>query len=824
MKRILLFLTVLVHISIVFSQERTQSIRGTVKDVDTKVPLIGAKVKIIDITEKFYGAVTSVDGSFTIKDVPIGKHTLEFSFVGYTPKEITVVVNVGKETIVNVELEESGIVGKEVVITVKEKGEVNNDMATVSSTSFSVEETNRFAGSRGDPARMLSNYAGAQGSDDSRNDIVVRGNSPAGVLYRVEGVNIPNPNHFATSGSGGGPVSILNNKFLGNSDFFMSAFPAEYGNSISGVFDINLRNGNNHIHEFSGQFGFLGTEFQVEGPISKNKKSSYLLGGRYSTLDLFKSLGISIGTDAIPKYYDGAFKFNFPLKKGGDISLFGIGGSSDISILISDQKEPAQDAFGEQDRDQYFGTSMGVTGVSYKKPINSKIFIRTTLAASKEIQHSNHEYIYRHLDENNFWVYDAPPYNMMGFKFDITKAMGYISVNQKINKKHYLRYGINIDAYHFSMHDSVRVDITDSTSAYRVRWDYDSPSLSYLIQPFFQWKYKISNKTVFNAGLHAQVFTFSNSISPIEPRVGIKHSINNKSTIAAGVGLHSQTQPLYTYTYSLQDSSGNRIYHNKNMDFSKSWHSVLSYSLRVNKSIRFKTEVYYQYLFNIPVETKPSAFSLVNTGSGFARFFPDSLQNTGTGENYGIEFTIEKFFDQSFFFMTTISLYESKYRGSDGVLRDTDFNGNYIFNFLAGKEFKVGKKDNQTLALGIKVTYAGGRRYGLVDTAATSAQKEIIFLDEGYNSLKFKDYFRFDAKINYTLNAKKVTHEFGLDLVNITNIIFFNTTNYSGLTYAPNPDNPSQPYQFRKQLGFLPIFYYKIEFKLAGKPQKSLVD
>ncbi|HIP36107.1 MAG TPA: hypothetical protein EYG85_04575 [Crocinitomix sp.] len=819
MRRLLLLFTVILMFNLGFSQERTQNIRGTVVDVDTKTPLIGAKVKVLDITDKFYGSVTSVDGSFAIRNVPIGKHILEVSFVGYSPKEITVIVNVGKETILNIEIEEEGVVGKEVVIVVKKKGEVNNDMATVSSTSFSVEETNRFAGSRGDPARMMSNYAGAQGTDDSRNDIVIRGNSPSGVLYRVEGINIPNPNHFATSGSGGGPVSILNNKFLGNSDFFMSAFPAEYGNSISGIFDINLRNGNNSIHEFSGQFGFLGTEFQVEGPISKKSKSSYLIGGRYSTLSLFQKVGVNIGTDAVPLYYDGAFKFNFPLKKGGSLSFFGIGGASDISILISDQKEPAQDAFGEQDRDQYFGTSMSVAGVSYKKPINSKLFIRSTLAVSQETQRSHHEYILRSLDSNNQYVYEAEPFNMMAFRFDIYKIMGYLSVNQKINKKHYLRYGINIDSYYFSMHDSIRTNISDSLSPYNVRWNYDSPSLSYLIQPFIQWKYKVSKRMVFNAGLHSQMFTFSNSVSPIEPRLGLKYNVNGNSVIAAGVGLHSQTQPMYTYTYNKYDSLGNRIYHNKNMDFSKSIHSVLSYSLRLNKSMRFKSEVYYQYLYNIPVEITPSAFSLVNTGSGFARFFPDSLQNTGTGENYGIEFTLEKFFDQSFFFMTTISLYESKYRGSDGVLRNTDFNGNYIVNGLAGKEFKLGKKDNQILAFGVKVTYAGGRRYGFVDTVATNAQKEIVFLDEGFNSLKFKDYFRFDMKVNYTLNTKKITHEFGLDLVNV-----LNTVNYSGLTYYPNPDNPSQPYQFRRQLGFLPIFYYKIDFKLAGKPTTPIVN
>jgi len=812
MKLFTLFTFSISLITSVYSQEMTQNIRGKIVDVDTKTPLIGAKVKILDIEDKLYAAACNYNGEFAIYDVPVGKHDVEISFIGYATQVLSVVLTSGKETIINVELEEAGVVGKEIVVSVRKKGEVINEMATVSSQSFTVEEANRYAGSRGDPARMMSNFAGAQGTDDSRNDLVIRGNSPAGILYKVEGIDIPNPNHFAISGSGGGPVSILNYKFLSNSDFFMSAFPAEYGNSTSGVFDLKLRNGNNRVHEFSGQFGFLGTEFQLEGPLSQKSGATYLIGGRYSTFSLLKSMGISIGTDAVPVYGDGAFKFNFPLKNGGAISLFGMGGASQIAILISDQTEPAQDAFGEQDRDQYFGTSMYVTGMTYKKPINSKMFLKTTLAVSKESQQANHNYILRDLDSNNQWDYKADPFNMMGYRFDISKAMAYVSVNYKINRQHLIKYGVNVDAYMFNMRDSVRFDIADSTSAYNIRWDYKSTTPSFLVQPFIQWRYKMTKKLTLNAGVHAQYFSFSNSLSAFEPRVGLKWNVSGNSVIALGSGLHSQTQPMYTYTYHKLDAQGNKILHNQNMDFSKSIHSVLSYSLRLNKSMRFKSEAYYQYLYNIPVEIQSSSFSLVNQGSGFSRFFPDSLQNTGTGTNYGIEFTLEKFFAKSFFFMTTVSLYESRYRGSDGVERSTDYNGNYIFNGLVGKEFKLGKKDNQTFSLGLKVTYAGGKRYSYVDTVATAAQKEIIFLDEGYNTLRFRDYFRLDIKLNYVLNTNKLTHEFGLDIVNATMY-----DNFGGLTYVPNPDNPSQPYEFRKQLGFLPLFYYKIDFKVGGK-------
>ena len=437
MKIVTVLLALILTASYSFSQEMTQNIRGSIVDIDTKTPLIGIKVKVLDISIDgvFYGAATNYRGEFAIYNVPVGKHDVEFSFIGFGTKVMTVTLNSGKESIVNLELEEVGIVGKEIVVSVRKKGEVINEMSTVSAQSFSIEETNRYAGSRGDPARMASNFAGAQGTDDSRNDLVIRGNSPAGILYKVEGIDIPNPNHFAISGSGGGPVSILNNKFMSNSDFFMSAFPAEYGNSTSGVFDLRLRNGNNNLHEFSGQFGFLGIEAQLEGPLSKKKGSSYLIGGRYSTFSLLKAMGISIGTDAVPLYYDGAFKFNFPLKKGGTISLFGIGGQSEISILISDQEVPSQDAFGEQDRDQNFGTSMFVTGMTYKKPLNSKMFLKTTLAYSQETQKSQHNYITRHLNTDSTWAYDASPFNMMGYKLSHRAIRSGQPIDETVYKK-----------------------------------------------------------------------------------------------------------------------------------------------------------------------------------------------------------------------------------------------------------------------------------------------------------------------------------------------------------------------------------------------------
>lgn len=271
------------------------------------------------------------------------------------------------------------------------------------------------------------------------------------------------------------------------------------------------------------------------------------------------------------------------------------------------------------------------------------------------------------------------------------------------------------------------------------------------------------------------------------------------------------TQPMYTYFYHQTDDQGNKVYENLDMDFSRSVHSGIGYEKAFKKGLNLKAEAYYQYLYNIPVTVAPSAFSLINMGSGFQRFFPEKLQNTGTGVNYGMELTVQKFFNKSFFFLFSGTVYNSEYTGSDNITRSTSYNGNYIFNLLAGKEFKLNEK--QTISLGFKATYAGGKLYGYVDTAATNQFQEIIFQNEGFNSRQFNDYFRIDAKINWKFNATKMTHEFGLDLVNITN-----QQNLLGLAYAPDLFNPSaEPVAERYQLGFLPLFYYKAEFKLGGK-------
>jgi hypothetical protein len=812
-----LLLSFLVLNVLIFAQLPTQTVRGKVFDSETNYPLTGAKL-LIEVDGQKYMAAATADGSFSILKVPVGKHQLVASAAFYDSRTLTIEVTSGREMIVQIPLQEKISEQNAVRVVGRKQGEVLNEMAVLSAQQFSVEETNRYPGSRMDPARMASNFAGVNGADDSRNDIVVRGNSPLGVIYRVEGIDIPNPNHFAISGTSGGPVSLLNNKILGNSDFFMSAFPAEYGNSLSGVFDLKLRNGNNNQHEFTGQFGLLGTEFLAEGPLGKDSKSSYLVMGRYSTLTIFQKLNINLGTDAIPKYYDGAFKFNWILKNGGQLALFGMGGSSDIAIKISDFTEYTEDLYGEGDRDQYFGTSMVTSGLNYKKSINEKTFISSTLAFSQENQTTRHEYLKgRKMNPADSTISYDEKYYMMGYGFQVQKISGYTAVNHKFNKQHLIKAGLSFDLISMDFQDSCLYNLDSAALGFETRWNYQG--MAAIIQPFVQWKWRVSDNMDVTAGIHAQYFTLTNSISPFEPRLGWKYKMDNGQAVFAGGGLHSMIQPYYTYAYKVLPGQAIGPNSNMNMDFSRSAHSGIGYEKSFNKGFNIKTEAYYQYLYNIPVTVAPSSFSMINVGSGFSRLFVDQLQNTGDGYNYGLELTVQKYFDKTFFFLFSGTVYNSQYRGSDMVWRNTSYNGNYVVNLLGGKEFKVGERS--IIGIGGKVTAAGGKRYGIVDIDATNDMKEIIFQDQGFNDSTFADYFRMDLKISWRKNADRVTHEFGLDLVNI-----LGTRNLLTLAYRPplTPDDFAAqqngtflPYSEKTQLGFFPIFYYKIDFKAAKR-------
>ncbi|MFM7023869.1 MAG: carboxypeptidase regulatory-like domain-containing protein [Flavobacteriales bacterium] len=774
-----------------FAQKESNTLRGKIIDQDTKFPIPEVFVNLYLNDSSKISVMTDSSGFFRFEKVPVGKYTVVFLRKSYKEQNLSVLITSGKETILEITMDPEFVSVHEVKI--KKTYAVRNDMAQVSARSFDVAETNRYAGSRSDPARMASSYAGVQGSDDTRNDLVIRGNSPLGVVWRIDNADIPAPNHFAIPGTNGGPVSILNNKMLSNSDFFTGAFPAEYSNGTAGVFDLKFRNGNNEKHEFTGQLGFLGTELAAEGPLSKKNKSSYLATYRYSTLQLFSTMGINIGTTALPRYSDASFKIDFPLKKNASFSVFGLGGLSSIDITVSDKGiDELQELYGRRDRDQHFASQMGVVGMNFNKNFSPRSFLSLSLSNSFTGAGATHWLVLR---DSSYAV--SGRYKKLFYDFREMRTAAHISYTHKFYNWGSFKVGVNYSEIFFSMTDQ------DFDTLQNPLYRIDLVNHSGLARIYGQLKFALTPRLVFVGGLNFQ-YLILNGSAALEPRASLKYDLSKKQSLAFGYGKHSQMQPGYLY-FQRFSNNGAMGEWNRNIGFSKSDHYVVTYHLSLSKSLKIKAEAYYQHLYNIPVEEKPSAFSMINFGMDARLQYPGVLVNKGTGKNYGVEFTFEKYFSKSYFLLFTGSLFDSKYIGSDGVERNTAFNGNYVVNFLGGREWKL--TENSTFVLSTKITRSGGRRYTPLDLAASATANDAIADSTQAYSKQFRDYFRIDLKVGYKLNKKRITHEIALDLVNV-----MNTKNVLRLSYVPPvADSPAAVVE-EEQLHFLPLFYYRIDF------------
>ncbi len=807
------------------AQMGEQKITGLVLEEETSQPIVGAVIQLFQDTILIQHTVSDYNGSFLLAKIPVGRYSLTVTMIGMMPyKANQLQVSSGKSIHLTVSMNDDLVLTKEVVVKAQSRENSLNEMAGISARQFDVQETDRYAGSRGDPARMASNFAGVVGADDSRNDIVIRGNSPQSVLWRLEGIDLPNPNHFNIPGTAGGPVSIINNKYLGNSDFYTGAFPAEFGNSTAGAFDLRMRNGQYDHHEFSAQLGFLGTELFAEGPLPTRsardtslRKPSYLLSYRYSTVQLFSLAHIDIGTDAVPKYQDGAFRLNWPLARNNNLALWGVLGNSSIDILISDQTSPDQrNIYGQNDRDQYFDSDMAVIGLSWNKGVNNTSLIKSNTAFTQDGVTSKHNLVYRHL-ENGLYQVDSLQ-QVLGYQFRQNKWTNHTSIQTKFSSHWFWRSGVTTHWHHWKHADSL-YSLTSST--WNRRWNSSSNALQ--LQPYTQVKWKPNAKWSIVAGVHSNMMALyaenpivtdskkysqktANSASWFEPRVSVRYEYSSRASCSIGLGRHSQMQAPYIYTYLFKNATDQEASWNRDLKPSLSDQILVGWQFMPSPHVRFLMECYYQKLRNIPIDIQSSSFSLVNSGAGFSRIFPTELVNDGEGSNMGIECTIEHFFHKGWLWLITASLFDAKYIGSDGVVRNTDFNNQFAINALVSKEWLVAKRT--FVVLGSKVTSTGGRWYGPADVDASNEAKELIYVDSLRNSLQFRNYFRWDVKINLKINRTKITHEIGVDLVNI-----LNTKNILSLTYAPDESEDAQKaVREEYQLGFLPLFYYKIDF------------
>ncbi len=753
MKRVFLFLVTLILLSdVAFSQNLTQSVRGVVVDASTGEALVGATVVLVGV-EPIVGTATNIDGEFLLGSVPVGRHSFKVSMVGYLPLVVNEqMVTSSRELNLKVELHKSVTELDAVVVSVKKDAPLNS-MSTVSARQFTVEETQRYAGGMNDPARLASSFAGVATPSVSSNGISVRGNNPGGLLWRVEGVEIPNPNHFANlTVVGGGMMTVLSNQMVANSDFFTGGFSAEYGNALSGVFDIKLISGNERKRNYTLQAGMLGIDFATEGPFSHGKQATYALNYRYSAMGLIAPF---LPDDAgILKYQDFSTKLTFPTKRAGTFTVWGLAALDGIDMNALESTE--WEANTDRDNSQT-ALYMYAAGLSHRINLTGKSYLNTSVAATGSGLSHEEQRVQLDLSElpqsdveNNLW------------RVTLQSVL-----STRFGERHSNRTGFYINRLGYNV--NLLQALADGEQPTLIA---DQSGSSMLFQAFSQSKVMLTNRLSLNVGLHALYFHLTKQHS-IEPRMGVKFDLTSRSSLGFAYGIYSRIEHLPVYFVR---SSG--AMPNKDLDLMKSGHFVLSYNIKINDNLRFCVEPYFQQLRDVPV-APVGYLSTVNTEEDV--FFNNPLVSKGSGHNVGVDFTLERFLSKGFYYLATASVFDSKYKAIDGIERNTRFNRNYVLNLLVGKEWQLGRAKNNILGANLRLNYMGGNRREPIDYAASLAAKDVVYSESGARaySAQFDDMPVVSVALSFRRNKPRYSAVWTVQVLNALGTKEFKTDYYN---------------------------------------------
>lgn len=758
-----------------------QTVKGTVVDNAIRLPLHGASITFLQSAGKEKTVISDSGGSFILTPVPVGRQSIRITYVGYKPVTLTnLLVESGKELVLTVEMEELIATGKEVIVQSRSnKSRPLNELALVSARMFSVEETRRYAAGLNDPSRIATAFAGVSGNGD-RNALIIRGNAPNGLLWRMEGIDIPNPNHFARVGTSGGGISILSAQLLANSDFMTAAFPAEYGNALSGVFDIHLRKGNKDKREHTFSVSTIGVDLATEGYFKKGSKSSYLINYRYGFLTLMQQLGFKI-SDAATTFQDLSFNIHLATKKAGEFSFFGFGGLSQQQQTASNDSvtwftSPSKRS-GRLD-----ASNTGMLAIKHSIMLGKKTLLNTIYSINATDYKE---------EDNRFEKFNTPLLVTRNNQFSENNAVLSIVVTHKANRHHLFKLGAYTTANGFDLkqRESVSNILRDKIKA---------DGNTRLTHVFAQWKWDLSAELRLQTGLHSQYFSL-NKTSTVEPRIGVRYMTGKNQYLSFGYGLHAQVQPLGNYFVRIKVGTDS-IQPNKTMDFSRSHHFVVGYSIQFAQNWNVKTEAYYQSLYSVPVSaTKFNSYSLINLDDDYAI---EALSNKGKGKNYGIEFTLERYWNDQFYLLGTLSLYESQYLPSDKLWRNTRYNSNESWTFLLGKEWNLRTKRPSTLGLDLKMIHNGGVRVTPINLAQSIIQKTTVLDNNRIYEDKLPALFRIDLQTEWRVQYKKMTGSLIFGVQNLTN--------------RQNPVNQSFDasigrIRYTYLLGLIPVIGYKVD-------------
>lgn len=777
---------ILVFISSLAYSQSYQTVRGTIKESFTERSIDSVVVTLLSENVKYMETTSDAKGNFVFTNVEIGFYDIQFNHPNYTSFiQPAITVTVSKETVLNSVMENSAKTLDEVEVTfTKERGIPNNEMANSSVFPIEPSDARRIAGGLDDPIRVAGTLPGVTASSSfSANFVSIRGNSPRSLKYQMEGVELPNPTHFARIGGSGGTFTIFSMQLMDKSDFYTGAFSSQFGDALGGVFDVKFKKGNSEQHEMTFQIGSLGVDLGSEGPLSKKNNSSYVFNYRYATVGLGR-----IGNPSSPTYQDFSFNVDVPLAKSrAKLQFFGIAGTSDRTRAALKDSADWKESL---DRTTLYLASTTVTvGGVYKKFVGKKSVFKATVVGSYSKQSDNKDYI-----QNNFSII-----NQKINEYTSIPITGALSFKHKFGMRHSNITGLS---YNTTAHDWRAEKYSFNQNRQLILMD--GSGRSNLFQAYTQSKISLTDKFEILAGVHFLHYDVTNQHT-IEPRVSLNYQLNSKHSLSLSSGMHSQVENYATYLYEQTNTMEETVFPNKNLGLAKAIHYIIGYKGKVFTNHRLRIEAYYQQLYNVPVDS--FAFSTINLEE-----LSDlrALTNGGTGQNYGIDLGFERYTDNGLYYIFNSSFWRSYYTGVDGIQRSTAFDNKFNLRFIVGKEYKLrasatkkGVDRFRAFSWNESFNILGGQVYTPLDFVNSKLEQETIY-DESLAFTQTGETLLFlDFNFSYTINKKERKTVWALQIKNLLN---------NGNALYREYDTVLDKEVVVKSTSFFPNIYYRLEF------------
>lgn len=762
MKKLIVLFTLLLVTNI--TAQDKGSINGIVTDRETQSPIAEASVQIVN-TE--FRTVTNAEGKFEFKSIPLGNYEVKVSSLGYeTFVQTDVVVLSSRPSNVEIQLLISNITTGQIDV----EGSYFQKPTDISTSSYNLdfEEVRRTPGAVEDISRMVQIMPGVSPANDQRNDLIVRGGSPAENLTMIDGIEVPNLNHYPTQGSSSGPIGMINVKFINDVDFYTGGFSARYGDKLSSVLDIRFREGYREKYLTDINLSTAGFGGTFEGPLF-SRKGSFLISARKSYLNLING---AIRLSAVPDYWDFNLKTVYDFNSNTKLTFTGIGGIDNISFAGEAADVSDDNPYGKaKSYQKQFTAGFNLQNL-FRKGYVQSVFSNST--SFTNIQNYD-----LRTDDLKFY-YDSYE-SEFNFKSEIFYQIN--SANNIITGGSAKYVTFKNETFYIADTTALGDPIPETDVNVKENYLKASAFTQYTLKMF-------KGRLILNAGLRADYFSGINDNTAVSPRFGLSYSIFPNTTLSASTGIYRQS-PEYLWLTSDE--------RNKNLKFISANHYVLGVEHLFSPELRFSVEGYYKYYYNYPVSVLVPTYVLISGGTenGPNLLFGEAVSE-GTGHTRGIDISLQKkLTGNGIYGMINYSLAESKVTGLEGGEKPGSFDYRHNFTIIAGYQIA------DDWLVGLKFRYTTGRPYTPYDIAASTFAGRGLSDFSNFNEARFDDYNRLDLRVDKKWNFKGLSIVSYIELQNVYNKV--NVYQYFWNEYR---NEQGTIYQWQ----FLPVGGFSVQF------------